>query len=182
MRTSELYIVIKKAGINCELKIKFDCEVSKHIKFFAIHIAKGDAGESDLQALVSKHGHTAKKVVVNRLNSDGVFERSIFFEILPENTDDLEFADGRTGRHYPAKKIEKEIIYHQPEWWYRKFDGRRKEFRGITKTEFYENCRKHYKRSLWRGDLVEWQERKGSWQGEWLNKRIVRARRNMTEA
>lgn len=162
MRTSELYSVIKKAGINCELKIEFACDINKDHKFFAIHIAEGDADESDLQALVSKHGHTSKKVIVNELNGEGGFTRRIYIEILPENTDDLEFADGRTGRHYPAKKSEKETVYHQPEWWCRKFDGRRKEFRGITKTEFYENCRKHYKRSLWRGDLVEWQERKGN--------------------
>lgn len=162
MRTSELYSVIKKAGINCELKVVFSYVIDKNHKFFAIHVAEGDASESDLQALAGKAGHAVKKVIVNELNGEGGFTRRIVFEVIPENTDDLEFADGRTGRHYPVKKSEKEIIYNQPGWWNKKFDGRRKEFRGITKTEFRANCQKHYARSMWRGDLVEWQERKGN--------------------
>lgn len=160
MRTSKLYNSVKKSGINCELKVVFSYEIDKTRKFFAIYIAEGDANESDLQALAGKAGHMAKKVIVNELNGEGGFTRRTVFEIIPENTDDIEFADGRTGRHYPAKKSEKEIIYNQPGWWYKNFDGRRKEFRGITKSEFWANCQKHYQRSLWRGDLVEWQERK----------------------
>lgn len=166
MKTSELYKSLKKSGINCELKIEFACDVNKDHQFFAIYIAEGEADESDLQALASEAGHTAKKVIVNELNGEGGFTRRSYVEIIPANTDDLEFADGRTGRHYPAKKSEKEIIYNQPEWWYRKFDGRRKEFRGITKTEFWANCQKHYARSMWRGDLAEWQERKGNMRRE----------------
>lgn len=162
MRTSKLYNIVRKSGINCELKAVFTYEIDKTRKFFAIHIAEGDANESDLQALASKAGHIVKKVILNEMNGEGGFTRRIVFEIIPENTDDLEFADGRTGRHYPAKKSEKEIIYNQPGWWYKNYDGRRKEFRGITKSEFWENCQKHYQRSLWRGDLVEWQERKGN--------------------
>ena len=162
MKTSELYNSLKKSGINCELKVEFSYVVNKDHKFFAIHIAEGEANESDLQALAGKAGHTVEKVIVNELNGEGGFTRRIVFEIIPENTDDLEFADGRTGRHYPVKKSEKEIIYNQPGWWYKNYDGRRKEFRGIAKSEFWANCLKHYQRSLWRGDLVEWQERKGN--------------------
>ena len=162
MRTSELYNTLRQSGINCELKVVFSYVIDKNHKFFAIHVAEGDASESYLQALAGKVGHAVKKVIVNELNGEGGFTSRIFFELIPENTDDLEFADGRTGRHYDGKKSEKEIIYNQPEWWYRKFDGRRKEFRGITRQEFWANCQKHYKRSLWRGDLVEWQERKGN--------------------
>lgn len=160
MRTSKLYNIVKKSGINCELKIEFNYGIDKTRKFFAIYIAEGDANESDLQALAGKAGHAVKKVILNELNGEGGFTRRTVFEIIPENTDDIEFADGRTGRHYPAKKSEKEIIYNQPGWWYKSYDGRRKEFRGITKAEFWENCQKHYQRSLWRGDLYEWQERK----------------------
>lgn len=160
MRTSKLYKSLKKSGINCELKVVFNYGIDKTRKFFAIYISEGDANESDLQALAGKAGHAVKKVTLNELNGKGGFTQRIVFEIIPANTDDIEFADGRTGRHYPAKKSEKEIIYNQPVWWYKSFDGRRKEFRGITKSEYLENCQKHYQRSLWRGDLVEWQEQK----------------------